>query len=174
MDKETINNGTQNIRETCETIKEMQEVIMNDVKKNTEALFFAFKYAPPEVMDDDFLDDIVKAKRFAIQIIPEKRISDTMIWTIIEHKNPRPLFSIPNHRITKEMEDVIIDTFTTPGLQKYLLYMSDIIEKETVIRIIQKIRKYLRVYTRKYISDRFKRDEEILELLGYNKKEGDK
>ena len=169
MDKEIINNETQNIREICNSIKEMQETIMNDIKKNTNALLFAFKYAPPEVMDDDFLDDIVKAKRFAIQIIPERRISDNMIWTIIEHKNPRPLFAVPNYRITKEMEDVIIDTFTTPGLQKYLLYMADIIEKETVMRIILKIRKDLRVYTRKYIPTRFKYDEEILELLGYDK-----
>ena len=111
MDKETINNETQNIREICNTIKEMQEAIMNDVKKNTNALFFAFKYAPPEVMDDDFLDDIVKAKRFAIQIIPEKRISDNMIWTIIEHKNPRPLFAVPNHRITKEMQEKLKEKY---------------------------------------------------------------
>ena len=156
-------------KETNDIVLEIQRNLIEDIKKDTKALYYAFKYLDPElnVLTDEFLEEVVEIKKFAIQYVPKDRINDKMIWILIKGKNPRYLLHVPKERITKEMEDEIINTFTTIGLQKYLLYMSDIIEKETVIRIIQKIRKDLRVYTRKYIPDRFKRDKEILELLGF-------
>lgn len=156
IEDETIDNNILKIREN----------LLEDIKKDTKALYYAIKYLDPNlnILTIEFFEQIVETKKFAIQYIPNDCITDKMIWTIIKGKNPRHLVHIPNDRITKEMENAIIDTFKMPGLQSYLRYMGERLSLESVKRIILKTRKDYRFYLSKYIPEEFLIDE-IKELV---------
>ena len=155
----TLEETVENTKE--DTMNSIQENLIKDIKKDTKALYYALKYLDPKlnIFTDDFLEKVVEAKKFAIQYVPEERITDNMIWTLIRGKNPRYLNHIPKERITNEMEDEIINTFTIIGLQSYLRYKGEDLNIESVKRIVLKTKKIYRQYLRRYIPAEFLVDE---------------
>ena len=147
---------------------EIQEIIIKDVKKDTRALYYAFKYLPQidDIITTEFLEEVIRVKKFAIQYIPEELITDNMLWTIIKAKDPRYLKHIPRERLSKEMHDMIIETFTSTGLQSYLDYMNDILDINIIKRVISHTAKSHRQYLLKHIPVGIINDE-ILELIGH-------
>jgi hypothetical protein len=154
--------------ELQDTFSELRKIFMEDIMEDMIALKYIIKYSP-FVVTDDFLQDVVKARKFAIQHIPEELISDDIKWIVIKFKEPRLLQYIITTPLTDEMDEEIVNTWNYTGIKYYLSDKSVLkkLSKDNAKKIILRFNKqdYKKRTIKSLIPTRLLEDDEISELL---------
>ena len=123
----------------------------------------------PHVITDEFLEEIIEAKPFAIQYVPEERMNDNIAWIVVRTKEPRCLFgNVPIEKINEEMEYEIIDTYTYTGIKYYISRMRSKLTIDKIIRILDRNEFTNKMYKRRYLRDNIPTrllTDEILNIL---------
>ena len=167
LDKRDIKRQKELEDELQETFSELQKIFMQDIMEDMVALKYIIKYVP-FIISNDFLINVAKERKFAIQFIPEEMMSDDIKWIVINSKEPRLLKYIITTPLTDEMDEEIINTWNYTGIKYYLSNKSilDNLNKDKVKKIILRFNKqdYKKRTIKSLIPTRLL-DEEILELL---------
>ena len=154
--------------ELQDTFSELQKIFMEDIMEDMIALKYIIKYSP-FIVTNDFLQDVVKARKFAVQHIPEELISDDIKWIVINFKEPRLLQYIITTPLTDEMDEEIVNTWNYTGIKYYLSDKSVLkkLSKDNAKKIILRFNKqdYKKRTIKSLIPTRLLEDDEISELL---------